>query len=201
LGSTSFASPRLKAFLQFVVERTLAGQAESIKGYTIGTMVFGRSDDFDPATDPIVRVEAVRLRMALARYYEEEGADNPVVISMPAGGYVPKFSYRDQADVSALPKGGLIAKALQQRNGDIEQFRNSLANIRERIAEFEIELAVSRFIVAQAEAIVERNDHIARGSVAESIPDDRLSGESGVGEEPDNSGSVKPNSGRAGSGN
>jgi hypothetical protein len=98
-----------------------------------------------------------------------------------------------------LPKGGLIAKALQQRNGDIEQFRNSLANIRERIAEFEIELAVSRFIVAQAEAIVERNEHIARESVAESIPDDRLSGESGVGEEPDNSGSFKPNYGGAGS--
>ncbi len=166
VGSACFASPRLKAFLQFVVDRTLSGQADGIKGYTIGTLVFGRSDDFDPAADPIVRVEAVRLRMALARYYEDEGANDPVIISIPAGGYVPKFAFREEADRSFLPKGGLIAKALRQRNGDIEQFRNSLASIREKIAEFEIELAVSRFIVAQAEAIVERNELAVQQDVA-----------------------------------
>ncbi len=166
VGSSVFASPRLKAFLQFVVERTLDGKAESIKGYTIGTLVFGRSDEFDPAADPIVRVEAVRLRMALARYYEEEGADDPVIISIPAGGYVPKFDFRDRIDGMTLPKGGSIAQALQQRNGDLLEFRNNLASIRERIAEFEIELAVSRFIIAQAEAIVERNEHITQDDAA-----------------------------------
>src|SRR5579875_1044621 len=91
-GSALFrASLRLRAFLTFVVEVTLSGQAHRIKAYTIAIEALGRGDDFDPQTDAIVRVEAGRLRQALSRYYAGTGRDDPLVIAIPRGGYVPVF--------------------------------------------------------------------------------------------------------------
>jgi TolB-like protein len=87
-------SPQLVAFLRFVVESTLAGKAEHIKSYTIGVEAFGRSEHFDPQVDPIVRVEAARLRKALACYFAGDGAGLPVSIEIPLGCYIPKFSRR-----------------------------------------------------------------------------------------------------------
>jgi TolB-like protein len=92
LGSASFAQAgRASEFLRFVVEQTLAG-AKS-KGYTIAIEVFGRPPDFDPQADPLVRVEAGRLRSRLAEYYETEGEPNPVRIGLPRGGYSASWEY------------------------------------------------------------------------------------------------------------
>lgn len=85
------AAPQLSAFLGFVVERTVEGRASELKGYTIAVEGLGRPADFNPQLDPIVRVEAGRLRRALAQYYAGDGRDDPVQISMPVGGYVPVF--------------------------------------------------------------------------------------------------------------
>ena len=69
LSSPDFrASKRRRDFLRFVVEEALAGRADTIKAYTIAVTVFGRSNDFDPQIDPIVSVEAGRLRRALDHY-------------------------------------------------------------------------------------------------------------------------------------
>lgn len=87
------AAPQLSAFLSFVVERTVDGRAAELKGYTIAVEGLGRPADFNPQLDPIVRVEAGRLRRALAQYYASEGRDDPVQISMPVGGYVPVFTW------------------------------------------------------------------------------------------------------------
>src|SRR4051794_3175615 len=78
-------SPKLASFLRFVVEATLAGRGERLKGYTIGVEALGRGETFNPQLDPIVRVEAIRLRAALARYYAGAGTEDPVVIEMPRG--------------------------------------------------------------------------------------------------------------------
>jgi hypothetical protein len=86
-------SPQLKSFLRFVVTATLLGQGHRLKGYTIGVEALGRGEDFNPQIDPIVRVEAIRLRAALQRYYSGPGADDPVVIDMPRGRYVARFSW------------------------------------------------------------------------------------------------------------
>jgi len=88
------SSPQLAAFLRFVVEAELRGAGASIKGYTIAIEALGRGEDFDPSSDPIVRVEAGRLRRALRRYYEGPGADDSVIIDIPRGHYVPTFHYR-----------------------------------------------------------------------------------------------------------
>lgn len=87
-------SPRLASFLSFVVEATLAGQADRIKGYSIAVGALGRNDSFDPQTNPIVRVEAGRLRRALERYYTGSGRLDQIVIDLPCGSYVPMFSHR-----------------------------------------------------------------------------------------------------------
>lgn len=103
LASPEFASAvRLSAFLRYVVTETLAGRQGSIKGYAIAVDVFERSADFDQTNDPIVRVEASRLRRALAQYYQGSGAGDPVIVELPRGGYVPAFRRRE-GEVSPLP--------------------------------------------------------------------------------------------------
>jgi TolB-like protein/tetratricopeptide (TPR) repeat protein len=88
LGSTSFARcASQRRFLQFIVEETLAGRADRLKGYTLGIEVFGRDRSFDPVSDPIVRVEAGRLRARLCEYYDAEGAADPIRIEVPKGSY------------------------------------------------------------------------------------------------------------------
>lgn len=96
LASDAFrAAPQLSAFLSFIVERTIEGRAAELKGYTIAVEGLGRPADFNPQIDPIVRVEAGRLRRALTQYYGGEGQGDPVGISMPVGGYVPVFEIVD----------------------------------------------------------------------------------------------------------
>jgi adenylate cyclase len=98
------ASARTRQFLRFVVEETLAGRGHRLKGYTVAVEVFGRARDFDATLDPIVRIQAGRLRRALEHYYLVAGGSDPIVISVPRGGYVPAFARNDRpAAPSALP--------------------------------------------------------------------------------------------------
>src|ERR1039457_1363767 len=87
---------RLKRYLSFIVEETIAGRGESLKEFVVGVEVFGKPESFDPRNDPIVRVQARRFRGQLARYYSEEGQDDALVIELPKGGYAPVF--RPQQD-------------------------------------------------------------------------------------------------------
>ena len=92
LDSAEFkASDKQRKFLSFVVYETLKDRASQLKGYTIAVAVYGRPEGFDPQVDPIVRVEAGRLRRALERYYLTAGKNDPVRIKIPKGGYVPTF--------------------------------------------------------------------------------------------------------------
>jgi serine/threonine-protein kinase len=92
LNSKAFRqADRLKRFLSFVVAETLAGRSDRLKEFAVGVEVFGKDTSFDPRNDPIVRVQARRLRAQLARYYREEGQEDELVIEMPKGGYAPSF--------------------------------------------------------------------------------------------------------------
>jgi hypothetical protein len=84
-------SIKLQSFLTYVVEETLAGRATRLKAYNIATVALGRPESFDPSQDPIVRVEASRLRRALSAYYASEGAQDAVRILMNTGSYQPVF--------------------------------------------------------------------------------------------------------------
>src|SRR5881296_1012504 len=112
LSSTAFAQvDRLKRFLRYVVEETVAGRSENLKEYSIGVEVFDREASFDPRTDPIVRVQARRLRARLTRYYEEEGRHEEIRIELPKGGYAPLFHRRGAPGLKRT-----VATALASRN-------------------------------------------------------------------------------------
>src|SRR2546429_9103570 len=92
LGSKAFRqSDRLKRFLSFIVTEAIGGRGERLKEFVVGVEVFGKDDSFDPRNDPIVRVQARRLRSQLTRYYREEGQDDELAIEIPKGGYAPGF--------------------------------------------------------------------------------------------------------------
>src|SRR5689334_7873739 len=121
-ASTVFRnSPQLASFLLFVVEAQLRGQAERLKGYTIGVEVLRRDTSFDPQVDPIVRVEATRLRRAIERYYAGPGANDTVMISLPRGGYAPRIRWRPQHEGApaspATSPAGERPPRLQPGNG------------------------------------------------------------------------------------
>jgi Tol biopolymer transport system component len=85
---------RSQRLLRFLVEQTVDGHAERLKDYTLGSEVLGRGESFDPRIDSIARVEASRLRSRLELYYETEGRNDPLIIVLPKGSYVPQFEPR-----------------------------------------------------------------------------------------------------------
>ena len=94
LASPGFVhSARMRQFLELVVENSLSGGGP-LKETVIGVRVFGRAPDYDSSVEPIVRVEARRLRQKLQQYYEREGATDPIIIHLPKGGYTPEFEIR-----------------------------------------------------------------------------------------------------------
>src|SRR5581483_1687303 len=99
LNSSTFREAgRLKRFVKFIVSEAVAGRADELKEYVVGVQVFDKEDSFDPRTDPIVRVQARRLRAMLERYYREEGAHDGLIIELPKGGYGPVFKTRQPSE-------------------------------------------------------------------------------------------------------
>lgn len=98
LASRHFAqAQRSRSFLRFVAAEALAGRAGRINGYVVAVEAFGKPADFDAQSDPLVRVEAGRLRSRLRDYYAGDGAGDTVRIQIPRGGYVPVFEYAGAA--------------------------------------------------------------------------------------------------------
>ena len=86
------ASARNRRFLSYAVEETLGGRGKRIKAYNIALAAFDRGEDFDPLTDPIVRIEASRLRRSLEHYYLTAGKTDRIRIDIPKGSYVASFT-------------------------------------------------------------------------------------------------------------
>jgi adenylate cyclase len=109
---------RASHFLRFVVDQTLAGSGQRLKGYTIGVEVFGRPADFDAQSDALVRVEAGRLRRRLVEYYASEGLTDPVRIELPRGSYAVECHLVEAAAPAplALPAPAHEPRALPWRH-------------------------------------------------------------------------------------
>jgi len=92
IDSETFRSaPTLQLLLRFLGTRVLEEHAHEIKEYTIGVEALGRRQDFDPKTDPIVRVQVYRLRQKLKEYYDLEGSQDSTLVDIPKGHYLPRF--------------------------------------------------------------------------------------------------------------
>jgi adenylate cyclase len=107
------ASERHRDFLRFLVEETLAGRGDRLKGYTIAIEVFGKDPDFDPQNDSLVRVEAGRLRKRLGEYYKTAGKNDAVRIELKRGSYAPEFVQKPEAPPSPAPLPPAPAPALR----------------------------------------------------------------------------------------
>jgi adenylate cyclase len=104
LGSGEFqGSERTRRFLRFVVDEALAGRADRIKAFSVAVAAFDRDETFNPQTDPIVRIEAARLRRCLERYYLVAGSQDEVRIDIPKGSYVPDFLWNQDSQASGAP--------------------------------------------------------------------------------------------------
>lgn len=115
------AGGRLPALLRYLVGEELAGRGDRIKAYAIATEVLGRTKNFDPAQDSIVRVEVARLRKALDFYFATTGRDAALKITIPKGGYRPAIGAEaanepETVEVSTAPappaRGGMAALAV-----------------------------------------------------------------------------------------
>ncbi len=96
-------SERLKRFLRHIVEETIEGRSDRLSGYTIALDVFDKDEDFDPALDSIVRVEASRLRTRLVQHYAETKRSSTVRIVLPKGTYVPEFERHKPTKTPCTP--------------------------------------------------------------------------------------------------
>lgn len=94
---------RLSQFLRYVTDQKVNRSVDSLKQYTIATEALGYSDDFDPQSNPTVRILAKRLRRALDTYYFTQGNKDPIRIEIPKGTYVPVFSVNEKTDPATSP--------------------------------------------------------------------------------------------------
>ena len=89
-------SQRRQRFLEYLVNETLAGRSDRLKGYNIALEVFDRPETFDPTVYPLVRIEAARLREKLREYYDTDGQGDPIRIDLPKGKYTPQIEFRHE---------------------------------------------------------------------------------------------------------
>lgn len=116
LASDTFAEVfRLKKFLEYSANTTMAGQGDRLKGFVIACEVFEKEDPSDAQTTTVVRVEAGRLRRRLKDYYETEGKNDPIRISMPKGGYSTVFTATGKpASAESIPELKATGKPLSK---------------------------------------------------------------------------------------
>lgn len=116
LNSPEFNSVvQLRSFLNYVVTKAVEDRPDEIKGYTIAVEALGRDASFDPVSDPIVRVEAARLRRRLEKYYAGSGAADPLMIEIPKGTYAPQFTWRSGSAIAPGPDLKVAASPLDSQ--------------------------------------------------------------------------------------
>ena len=98
------SSKRSVAFLRYVVEQTLAGQADQIKERSIGAEVFGRDPAYDTNSDHVVRTAATELRKRLASYYVDKKHRDELRISLVPGSYIPRFTLPQPEPAETSPE-------------------------------------------------------------------------------------------------
>ena len=94
------SSKRSQKLLRYIVKQTLAGNGDQINGTTIAQDILGFGPDFDSATNPLVRVQAGRMRKLLGKYYRHRKDSLPLIIYVAKGQYIPQFGYRKESALS-----------------------------------------------------------------------------------------------------
>jgi hypothetical protein len=104
--------------LQYLAEKSLSGTADSLKEYTVGLDVFAKPDSYDPRQESVVRMHVARLRQKLTEYYRLEGADDPIVVDVPKGGFRVTFETRA---IAPAPVAAALEPVIAPDNRRIER--------------------------------------------------------------------------------
>lgn len=161
------ASERNRRLLQHVVERSLQGLQTN--GYEIGTQVFGRPATFNPTKDPIVRIEASKVRRDLEVFYLKSGRQDPVLITLPKGRYRAVFSYR-ATEEPVVPKSAtsencaVLRAALLGLSGKGNEARNAWNILLREFADPLFDARLHRSLEA-----IHGNDPVIRGLLLEGL--------------------------------
>jgi hypothetical protein len=150
----------LEKFLRYVVAKKISGEEGELKEFTIGLEVFQRGADYDPRKDAVVRVQANVLRKRLAGYYEEEGAQDEIVIEMPKGHYVPQFQRRaESCDSTHAPaRENETALACEQINsGALTDFHPQIPSSGRRARWKTLALIAATFMLGLGTAVAWQN--------------------------------------------
>jgi len=107
-GGTFRNAPSSRRLLKYLVDHSLAGDADQLKEYTIGVDAFHKPDDYDPRLDSTVRIQIGRLRQKLSEYYREEGKDDELVVDLPKGRFRLICEPRSAAVASAEEVSELV---------------------------------------------------------------------------------------------
>src|ERR1700692_2995828 len=92
-----------RKLLQYLAEKSINGEADRLKEYTIGLEAFGKPPTYDPKNDSLVRLQVGRLRQKLAAYYQSEAPGDPVVVKLPKGAFKLSFERAAAAPVASPP--------------------------------------------------------------------------------------------------
>jgi hypothetical protein len=103
-------SKRCPSLLRYLVENTLDGRTEHLRERTLGIDVFGRNQDYDTNTDPIVRATVGDIRKRIAQYYHEPGHEDEIRIDLPSGSYVPEFRLPPVKEPTPITRGAWLRK-------------------------------------------------------------------------------------------
>lgn len=101
---------QLRHLFSYLAEKSLSGEADALKEYTVGIEALGKPSDYDPRRDAAARIQAGRLRAKLEEYYRSDGASDEIVVSMPKGAFRLEFSTRavpeamEPADVAPVSR-------------------------------------------------------------------------------------------------
>jgi len=145
------ASERNRRFLRFIVEAALEGRNSDLAGSVIAKKIFLRGEGFKSAKDPIVRIEAGRLRRDLETYYLKSGRADEIEISMPKGRYRPHFEYRQPgASQSWLSAGALTLASIRLADAKVEAMRPPL---RARLADALVRVHQLAIFIAREPAV------------------------------------------------
>lgn len=149
--------------MRYVVQTKLSGDAASINAYSVGVNALGRTSKFDPTTNASVRVSAQRLRAALARYYEQEGAKDLLTICVPTGGYIPVFQWQDTADAKATPaKTNTLSVIIQQHREHRNEVQHQIAAMHNAILELRTAMASWNELKSTTKVLVVRSRTMQR---------------------------------------
>jgi hypothetical protein len=99
-------SVRLTELLTYLTEKSITGMVSGLREQEIGANLFGRDQDYDTSQDNIVRVQVSQLRKKLAVYFNQQGREEPVIIDIPRGGYLPVFIVRSQPSTESGKESG-----------------------------------------------------------------------------------------------